>query len=134
VAALSKYQPQFCDELIEHMKENTFGSFGAKIGVSIRTMQRWSKQHEDWAEAIEIGRCHLEQYLWDIGKRNLERAKDDEVVFNATVWAMMVKNCINWRSEPKDEDKDPAAIEEVQITAKTPEERAKRLRIARGQD
>ncbi len=53
---LSKYDPKYCQQLIEHMsKGKSFDSFAGKIRVTLATIKAWKEKHEEFAEAFEIG-------------------------------------------------------------------------------
>ena len=66
------YKPEFCDEVIKHMSEgNSFWSFGTKVkprGVSLQTLDNWTKQYPDFLEAKKIGEVFLLQFDEDLNK------------------------------------------------------------------
>lgn len=56
MSAESKYEPRFCQMLIDHMSQGkSFESFGATAKVGRRTLFDWLEKHQDWKEAKERG-------------------------------------------------------------------------------
>lgn len=52
----TKYKPEYCEQLIEHMAAgNSFWSFAGKVRVSFETLDNWTKQNEDFMEAKKVG-------------------------------------------------------------------------------
>lgn len=51
---MSKYNPKFCQMLIDHgSKGLSYESFAAVIGVSRRSLYDWEMRHEEFADAKE---------------------------------------------------------------------------------
>lgn len=62
---LSKYEPLFCDMLVDHMsKGQSFNSFAGVIKVTIPTIKRWEELHEEFATARELGEA-LSLTYWE---------------------------------------------------------------------
>jgi len=54
----TKYDPAYCDRLIEHMKDGaSVLSFAASIGVSRATINVWAAAHPDFLEALNAGKA-----------------------------------------------------------------------------
>jgi len=48
----SKYKPEYCEKLVEHMKRGfSYETFGTEIRCGRSTMYEWEALHEDWATA-----------------------------------------------------------------------------------
>lgn len=61
----TKYKPKYPQMLIEHMKKgNSFESFGAIVHASGETLETWSKKHEAFGLAKQIGKMYELQY-WE---------------------------------------------------------------------
>lgn len=61
----SKYKPEYCEMLIEHMKAGkSFESFGAVLGTHWDTLYEWVKVHADFSEAKKIGK-NYELQFWE---------------------------------------------------------------------
>ena len=51
----TKYDPKYCEELIEHMNEGySFESFAGRIGVTRSTIYEWAKVNEQFSDAKSI--------------------------------------------------------------------------------
>lgn len=91
----SKYKPEFCDMLIEHMKEGlSFDSFAGLIGVNSDTLHEWKRVHPEFSVAKTNG--HAAAMLW---WEKLGRAAAAGKVpnFNAAVFIFSMKNKFGWR-------------------------------------
>ncbi len=110
----SKYDPSYCDKLIEHMTGGlSFESFGGVVGVNRDTLYAWSKEHPDFKEskalATQAGRLFWERLGVD-GVWNEPQRK----TLNATVWIFNMKNRFGWRDKAPDEDMDTETREPEQ--------------------
>lgn len=48
----SKYKPEYCEKLKEHMsKGRSIETFGVTVGVTRATVYNWCEKHEDFAKA-----------------------------------------------------------------------------------
>jgi hypothetical protein len=53
----SKYQPSYCDLVIEHMADGaSLTSFAAEIGVSRATINVWMDAEPEFLEAVKKGK------------------------------------------------------------------------------
>lgn len=56
----SKYKPEYCQQLIEHMaKGNSFWSFAADCDCSFETLSNWTHEHPEFLEAKKTGMAKL---------------------------------------------------------------------------
>lgn len=54
----SKYDPAFCDQVVEHMRDGaSLTSFAAEIGVCRDTLTEWCAVHEDFSLAVKRGKA-----------------------------------------------------------------------------
>lgn len=52
-----KFHHKFCTQVVQHMRSGkSLRSFAGTIGVSPTTIDRWAKENEEFAEAIEIAK------------------------------------------------------------------------------
>lgn len=66
----SSYKPEYCDLLIEHMKQGkSFQSFGAQINVAASTLYNWAESHKDFLEAYKVGKTYCLEF-WESISRN----------------------------------------------------------------
>lgn len=50
----TKYKKEYCDLLIEHMREGySYGTFASVIQVNPDTLYEWESKHKDWVMAKE---------------------------------------------------------------------------------
>lgn len=100
----SKYKPEFCEMLIEHMREGlTFGSFAAVAKVNRDTLFEWLKGHPDFAHAKSLGEPEL--LLFD---EKILRGMSLGKIAGANVAAHIfkIKNCHGWRDrQPEETDR-----------------------------
>jgi len=107
----SKYDPSFCDELIEFMGQgNTFKAFAGHKKVSYATVKTWTHMYPEFLEAKKIGQMACEKALLTIG-RGLATGK---LRGNASVWMFMMKNICKWTTEIT--IKDETKLKAVTIT------------------
>jgi|SRR5271166_2028205 len=70
----SKYDPAFCDQVIELMKEGlSFGAVAGALGVSRRTIYEWADEHPEFSHTKERGKAPTTAIIF--GLKN--RAEDD---------------------------------------------------------
>lgn len=54
----SKYDPSYCNQIIEHMRDGaSVLSFAAEIGVSRATINVWAEAHPEFLEALNAGKA-----------------------------------------------------------------------------
>jgi transposase len=98
----SKYKPEFCDLLIDHMATGlSFESFAAVVGVHRDTLYEWEKVHPEFAEAKKLAfdQCLL---TWEkIGIGNIINKESRSL--NASIWIFNMKNRFKWRDKQADE-------------------------------
>ena len=103
----SKYKPEYCERLIDHMAQGmSFESFAGKVRVSKGTLFNWYKDYPDFKEAKEIGEACLLYFFENVGNEAIYGQIEH---FNASVWIFKMKNLCGWRDK-----------HELQIEAKPP--------------
>lgn len=113
----SKYKPEYCEQLVEHMNSGlSFESFAAIIDVNQDTLHEWVKVHEEFSEAKK--RAYTKNLLfWEklgvdhvlnesIDEENFEEGTKKKVSksLNAAVWCFNMKNRHKWRDKQPDEN------------------------------
>lgn len=84
----SKYDPKFCDMLIDHMSEGaSMLSFAAEIDVNRDTLHEWARVHPEFSEAVTRGKAKCAAWWEKIG-RNLAATGEG----NATLVVFGLKN------------------------------------------
>jgi hypothetical protein len=88
----TKYKPEMCDQVIEMMAEGASKTeVAACLGINRETLNRWSKEIDEFSNAVKNGEL-LSQAWWEKEGRVSLRDKD----FNATLWYMNMKNRHGW--------------------------------------
>jgi hypothetical protein len=87
----SKYKPECCPALIEHMKQGgSFEAFAAIVKTSISTIYEWLDVHEDFSEAKKEGVALSLKFWEDIAKAgitgNLRRMTKEIPMMVDKVW------------------------------------------------
>lgn len=142
----SKYKPEYCGLVIEHMKKGGSKlSFASLVGVDETTIYEWIDRHADFSQSIKIGEAHLRLWFENLFKRmasgQLVRVKKEVLgkdgkpkireyaatKGDATAAIFMSKNMIDWRDK-KDiqltgKDGGPIAYQDM-----TPEQIKKMIR------
>lgn len=108
----TKYKPEYCGQLIEHMSSGlSYESFAAVVGVNRDTIFHWETLHEEWKEAKAeafsqsllfwekqgIEGLYAETIYGDNGKPISSKS------INATIWVFNMKNRFKWRDKQPDE-------------------------------
>jgi len=101
----TKYRKEFCQMLIEHMKEGlSFESFGAKVDSSKQTLYDWLEKHQDFIDARRKGESYS-RLKWE--QLGMDGMTNKIMFFNGNMWQFAMKNKF------RDEWKDQSHVEEV---------------------
>jgi len=115
----SKYKVEYCDKLIEHMKQGgSFDTFGAVIGINARsTLYEWVKEYPDFSDAKSLAEMYAAKWFEDLGRAGMtgsltrikEKIYDKEgnlikeireaATFGSTAWIFSMKNRFNWKDK-----------------------------------
>jgi len=109
----SKYDPKYCQMLIEHMAEGfTFESFAGLLRVDRDTIYEWCNAHQDFSDAKKTGRA-------------AQLLRDEQVLMSGTngrirgfipsTHIFKMKNCHGWRDERADKKKDPNGMTDDEL-------------------
>lgn len=91
----SKYKPEYCDQLIEHMKQGkALKSFGAEVNVTEATLHAWKKKYPEFDEAHQLGTSHHYKFFEQMGLNALVHGKQMKV--EVGLWYIFMKNIHNW--------------------------------------
>ena len=101
----SKYDPKYCEMLIEHMSKGySFESFGAVIGSNRDTLYEWAKRHSEFSDAKKHANDRCLEF-WE--KQGIEGlySYEDGPKLNSSVWIFNMKHRHRWRDRHEEEEK-----------------------------
>ncbi len=100
LGAPTKYDPKYCEEIIEHAKHlgGTYQSFAIKLGVHSDTIQEWAKVHPDFSVAKKRAGEIQEQVMMKLGMRGM-MGENGSGAWQAA-WIFMMKARFKWKEEP----------------------------------
>ena len=88
----SKYDPSFCDKVIQLMANGASKKeLALELGVIPWTIWDWEKRHPEFHQAIKIGEMLSEAWWMREGRMNIHN-KD----FNAVLYMMQMSNRFGW--------------------------------------
>ncbi|WP_209018766.1 hypothetical protein [Endobacterium cereale] len=102
----TKYDPSYCDAVVEHMKEGaSLTSFAAEIGVARSTINEWIDQNYEFSEAVKRGKARCASWWEALGRKNAVNGGG-----NATLVIFGLKNMAgeDWRERTSMELSGPA--------------------------
>lgn len=114
----TKYKPEYCQMLIDHMSTGlSYDTFSAIIEVNIDTLYEWEKVHKEFSEAkkVAVGKCLI---FWEkLGVDHILNISESESMgpgmtssksrsLNAAIWVFNMKNRFKWRDKQADEASD----------------------------
>lgn len=90
----TKYKPEYCEMLIDHMKEGlSFACFGALVHASLSMIQDWEKAYPEFRVAKGIGESYGRAFWEKMGRAGaLGQIKG----FVPQVYVFTMKNRFNW--------------------------------------
>ena len=98
--APSKYNPAYCEQLIEHMAQGySYESFAGLVRVSSRTLGNWESEFPAWDEAKQIAFACCRLFWERQGIEGLNETKSFDPIsgkqeskkLNAAVWIFNMK-------------------------------------------
>lgn len=112
----TKYKPEYCEMLIEHMSGGfSLESFAGKINVSKDSLYQWAKDYKEFSDAFEVAKSKCQLFWEDTGiKGTLGKIRG----FNGNTWAFWMKNRFQWHENIKTENKDVDSEEKNKTISK----------------
>jgi hypothetical protein len=106
----TKYRPEYCDLLIEHMRQGlSFESFAAIVGTHKQTLYNWCDARPEFLDAKKRA-TELCRLWWEkAGLGGMYMGGKDNP-FNATVWLFNMKNRFGWRDKQEIEQKGSQTV------------------------
>jgi hypothetical protein len=111
----TKYKPEYCKLLIDHMAEGySFESFAGIVGVSKQTIYDWLERHVEFLDAKRQAFAKSRLFWERAGISGMYMGGKDNP-FNSTVWVFNMKNRFGWRDNIKQEIEQTTEVK-VEIT------------------
>ncbi len=107
----SKYDPKFCDEVREFLKDGySVAAFAGHIGVAVSTVHLWVNEHEEFSDAVKEAQASAVLW-WENRGRDIALGKDG----NPTLVIFGLKNRAKdeWRDKTETELSGGLKVEEV---------------------
>jgi hypothetical protein len=107
----TKYKPEYCDAVIEHMSKGlSFESFAAIIGTHRDTLYEWVKVHPSFSDSMKTGQAKSLLFWESLGIKHIVNKSDSETFgvgqsvsksrsLNAAIWCFNMKNRFNWSNK-----------------------------------
>src|SRR5580698_3876937 len=100
------YKPEYCEQLIIHMKDGySYESFAASIGTCRQTLYNWEKNYPEFLDTKKIA-MEMCQYWWEkAGKEGLysvfaedEKGRRGEIekCISPSLWIFNMKARFRW--------------------------------------
>lgn len=65
------YRPEFCEAVIQHMREGaSLTSFAASVGVARSTINFWIGEHPDFADAVGVAKAACAAWWEGVARQN----------------------------------------------------------------
>jgi len=110
----SKYKPEYCKQLIEHMSKGlSYDTFAAEVEVSRQALYRWENVHDEWREAKDIAFSKAQIWWERVGieglwNENFGQGQGSKTL-NAAIWIFNMRNRFGWRNDPIEVTKEQSA-------------------------
>lgn len=125
----SKYDPKYCEMVIEHMREGaSLTSFAASIGVSRDTITEWGNVHREFSLAIKEGKAVCASWWEEVARKNAKEGGG-----NATLVIFGLKNMAadDWRERASVELSGPnGGVIQTEEKSVTPRALAREIAFA----
>jgi transposase len=93
----SKYKPEYCETVILHGKDGKSRTWiAAQLNVTRDTMRNWTREHPEFAEALELSQMYAQQWWEDFGQNNLLTKEFKVAAWSRTMSARFKED---WREE-----------------------------------
>lgn len=117
----SKYRPEYCDMVVEHMSEGaSLTSFAAEIDVSRETISEWSRVHPEFSVAVKKGKAKCSAWWERLGRTG---AMGGDVNPTLVIFGLKNMSPDDWRDKQELEVNQKSEIKV--LTDMDPQEAAK---------
>lgn len=111
----SKYDPTFCDEVVEHLQGGaSLTSFAANINVSRATLNVWMEQHPEFLEAVGIAKAKCAAW-WELQGRKIAENGGGPGSSTLAIFGMKNMASEDWREKQEVEHSGGIDITEIKL-------------------
>ena len=105
----TKYDPAYCEAIVEHMKDGaSILSFAAEIGVARSTIQEWASEHPDFSAAVTRAKAACAAW-WEKQARTVAQNGGGNGQSTMIVFGLKNMGRDEWSDSIKHVGGDPAA-------------------------
>jgi len=95
----SKYDPAFCDQVVELMKEGlSFAAVAGALGVSRDTIYEWAEAHPEFSDTKKIGKA-VSQLFWERQLIAIARGLVVGSPTTAVIFGLKNRADLDWRDK-----------------------------------
>ncbi len=95
----TKYDPMYCDMLVEHMVDGaSIASFAAEIDVSRSTINQWAADYPEFSEALSRARAKSAAW-WEENARKLVRDGGSSAQSTMIIFGLKNMSGDDWREK-----------------------------------
>lgn len=108
----TKYDPAYCEQVIEHCRDGaSLTSFAAEIGVARSSINEWMEHHPAFSEAVKVAKAVCAAW-WE----KTARANAVEGGGNATLCIFGLKNMAadDWRDKVETEHSGGVTVTKIE--------------------
>lgn len=108
MARPSEYKPQYCEEVLEWMRQGySVSGFAGKVSVSRQTVYNWADQHPEFLDALNDAKA-LSAAWWEDRARAVAMGEEGNAA--VTIFGLKNRVALDWRERVTvqgDKDADP---------------------------
>lgn len=95
----SKYQPDYCEAIIEHVVGGaSLTAFAASVGVARHTLNHWAAQHPEFADAMAVAKARSLAW-WEERARRIADRGGGPGAAQVTIFAMKNLGGEDWQDK-----------------------------------
>lgn len=103
----TKYKPEYCKAIVEHMREGaSMASFAASIEVCRATLNVWANEHPEFLEAVKRGKAACASW-WEERLRTIALAGGSSAQATASIFGLKNMAADDWRERKHTEISGP---------------------------
>lgn len=119
MARPSKYDPSYCEKVIEFLAQGyTIEAFAGEVSVAPSAVYRWQKEHPEFQESIKIGQAKG-ALVWERRLAAIATGKDGNAT--AVIFGLKNRHPAAWRDKQEVDHSGGVQISRITRTIVRPE-------------